>query len=768
VISFGEGYMESQLYYPTRYALLTSRTYVDRLLRAKEGPGGTSFPMWDWLTWSAYGAPEPKADAAENLGPAVDARAFEDVVGLDGPAFARRFAFSAYGPPARRDASSPWADPRDLAPFLAGKTTVKPEKGTTLVEISLEGERKDVLAPLANLLIEVFSREQRSESQRRLERERQFWRERRAELTSDDPERRAGAPEGPKGRLQVAADRLAEWKRRHQLDAPALEALREQLRSRLQQTEERLFTATDALVAANPVLDALVRRGEVEAAAAAAAAREPAARENGGPGGTAPTEGADAREQALDRAWLAALGRVAETANGMSLDEAVDGPFHRLPFVTSDKAFSETTAKLAAETAGGTRTYVIEHRRQRNRIARDLVLQTLARIQEPLHVRVAMRERKAADEAALRTVWSQTEELEGLQAEVDRQRAVLQTVDERLNEIRSQYEVERDTRPLRVIETAKDPGQPVRPNRPLLLVLGGGLGLLLGVGIALFLELMDDTVSTPEDVERHARAPLVGTIADAPAKPGEEGASPDRISALRPRSPVSEAYRALRTAVEFLGPDGGASRVLLVTSATPQEGKTTVASNLATVLAQDGKRTLLVDADLRKPRVHRVFGLEGAVGLTNVLVGRASLEDAVVAVEPEGLFVLPCGAIPPNPAELLGRPGCADLFRRLGERYDRVVVDSPPVGVVTDAAVLARNASHTLLVVSAGETKKRAVDHASAVLRGVGVPPSGVVLNNVRRGARWLYGPYDPASASYYGTDDRPSGGGESGGGPRA
>jgi capsular exopolysaccharide synthesis family protein len=193
--------------------------------------------------------------------------------------------------------------------------------------------------------------------------------------------------------------------------------------------------------------------------------------------------------------------------------------------------------------------------------------------------------------------------------------------------------------------------------------------------------------------------------------------------------------------------------VLLVSSCSPREGKTTVASNLALVFAQDGKRTLLVDADLRKPRVHEVMGVDSARGLSNVLVGRERPEDVVLPTAHENLWVLPAGTLPPNPAELLGRPAVRTLFDALRSSFDRIVVDSAPVGIVTDAAVLARVADTVLLVVAAGRTKKRSAEHGAALLATVGSPATGVIMNMVPRGSRWAYGGYyDRGSRGYYGS----------------
>ncbi len=305
----------------------------------------------------------------------------------------------------------------------------------------------------------------------------------------------------------------------------------------------------------------------------------------------------------------------------------------------------------------------------------------------------------------------------------------------------------------------------MKPNRPLLVGLGAAVGLLLGLGFALLVDWLDDTVSDPDDVTRHIGVPVVGSILSLPSR------TADRVTSEQPRSPVAEAFRAVRTSLEFSVPaDQQGGRVFLVSSCSPREGKTTVASNLAIVLAQDGKRTLLIDADLRKPRVHEVMGVDSARGLSNVLVGRARAEDVVLATVHENLWVLPAGTLPPNPAELLGRPAVKVLFDALRQSFDRIVVDTAPVGIVTDAAVLARVADTVLLVVAAGRTKKRSAEHGAALLATVGSPATGVIMNMVPRGSRWAYGGYyDRGARGYYGsgTGSASGGGPSDGGDPR-
>ena len=740
IVSFGEGYYESSVYYPTRYALLSSRTYAERLLASKRAADGKSvYPMWDWLTWPAYGlAQPPKPDPLDNLGePIADGRAFEGLVAIPASEFRRRFAFRAYGPAASRDPKARFEGPGDLDDFLSNKVIVHPEKGTTLVGIDLEGEDRLVLAPLLNLLIEVFWREQRSEGQLRLERERKFWTDHREDVLYDPagPDASAQAPRlpGPLPRAELALDA---WKQENLSSANRLELLRSSRANQLIEGERKIRELDEKVTLALPDLDhllpdraALVARVRAEREAAKAPAPQV--------------------EDAVDEAVLAALVRVQADAEALDLATA-ERRFLPMTFVSSDREVAALGARLAAPGLEGATGTQAKLRGERAVAVRDVLLRTVRELRRDLGLRLALRRQRELDDQDLERQWALSAQLSRLQGTLDARRKELERTETELARVDGQIAVEADMKPLKVIEPATDPAKPVRPNRVLLTLLGTGVGLLLGLSFALLVDWMDDTIGDPDDVARHVGVPVLGTIVTLSA--AEAGAGADRIAAEQPRSPVAEAFRAVRTAVEFVGRagDGTGGRILLISSCAPRDGKTTVASNLASVLAQDGKRTLLVDADLRRPRVHQVLGLDGRRGLSNVIVGRATLEETVQATRQDNLWALCAGAIPPNPAELLGRPAAAALFERLRKEFDRIVIDSPPVGVVTDAAVLAPLADLVLMVVAAGKTKKRSAEHGAAVLRAVGAAPAGVVMNQVARGTRWLYGGYYDREASAY------------------
>jgi capsular exopolysaccharide synthesis family protein len=287
-----------------------------------------------------------------------------------------------------------------------------------------------------------------------------------------------------------------------------------------------------------------------------------------------------------------------------------------------------------------------------------------------------------------------------------------------------------------VFEEAQAPDEPVRPRKVMNTALAGTVGMMLAVGAVFLVEYLDNTIKTSEDVSRELGLGTMGVIGQM-AKGSDE-----LITVSHPLSPVSEAFRVLRTNIRFSGVDKPI-RTLLVTSAGPTEGKSTTAANLAVAMAQAGLKVVVLDADLRRPRIHKVFGLHPRGGLTGSLL-EGKMDGRLQPSQVEGLAVLPAGEHPPNPSELLGSRRLRELLDELARNADVVVIDSPPVLPVTDAAVLAREVDGVLLVIDAGETRREVARRAAEGLQQVGAHLIGVVLNKVptRRGSYYYYEEY--------------------------
>lgn len=282
-----------------------------------------------------------------------------------------------------------------------------------------------------------------------------------------------------------------------------------------------------------------------------------------------------------------------------------------------------------------------------------------------------------------------------------------------------------------VVTPATRPTVPVRPQVVRNTLLVTLVVACLAAGVAYLIEFLDDTVKTPDDLQA-AGLGAVGAVQSA--RPSARNGAPGLFALSQSRSVVAEAYRTLRTNLQYSSLDRPLHS-LVVTSAVATEGKTTTAANLAVVMAQAGKRVVLVDGDLRRPSSHRLFGLSNATGLTSALIEEpAALNGYLQGTGVENLRLLSAGPIPPHPQELLGSQRMADLLHRLEQEADIVVLDTPPALVVADANVLAARADGVLVVVNTGRTRRAAVQQAVEGLRQVGANLLGGVLNMVDTG----------------------------------
>jgi polysaccharide biosynthesis transport protein len=280
---------------------------------------------------------------------------------------------------------------------------------------------------------------------------------------------------------------------------------------------------------------------------------------------------------------------------------------------------------------------------------------------------------------------------------------------------------------IRIVDRAEKPLKPVSPQKGLNLLLAVFGGSLAACGLAFFFEYLDSRIKTPDEIRIHLGLPHLGLLPALDAKTLSN--SYPLVSKGVPGS-FAEAFRAVRTNVLFSSTQEG-SRSIVVTSTGPGEGKSMVASNLAISLAQAGQRTLVIDADLRKPKAHEIFGMSQSPGLSNLLVGNAKASEAVRKSGVAGLWVIPSGRMPPNPAELLGSQRFRDFLSSLKDHFDWVIIDSPPVMAVTDAALVAHSATGVVFVVGAEMTSRHAAKNAVDQLLNVQAKFVGAVLNRV-------------------------------------
>jgi capsular exopolysaccharide synthesis family protein len=273
-----------------------------------------------------------------------------------------------------------------------------------------------------------------------------------------------------------------------------------------------------------------------------------------------------------------------------------------------------------------------------------------------------------------------------------------------------------------LLKQALIPFSPSSPNVPLNIALGLLVGLALGIGAAVLREVLDTRIRNEHDVKNITDAPIIGGVAYDPGTPRNPLVLKDD-----PRSPRSESFRTLRTNLQFLNIEQ-AARSFVVTSSIPGEGKSTSAANLAIAVALAGKNVIIVDADLRKPKLAEYLGLESGAGLTDVLVGRAQPNDVIQRWGDTNLYVLPAGKVPPNPSELLGSQAMVTLIRGLENSFDTVLFDAPPLLPVTDAAVLTKHTTGALLMVAAGRAHKNQLRGSVAALESVSANLAGVVL----------------------------------------
>jgi len=364
---------------------------------------------------------------------------------------------------------------------------------------------------------------------------------------------------------------------------------------------------------------------------------------------------------------------------------------------------------------------------------------------------------KAREANARRAVESQKAETQKLSErviqysvllrEVEKDRELYENLLKRLKETSVAGEL--GTTNVRIVDAAEIPRTPYRPKKMQNILLALVAGLLGACGLAFFFEYLDNTIKTPEDIQQYMETPCAALIPkiNFAEEIGNEVKSPEIIVYHKPKSATAEAFRSLRTAILFSFPDEP-PKTILVTSFVPKEGKTFIATNLALILAYTGESVLLVDADLRKPQVHKIFDLDNEKGLSNIIVGEEPFLHR--SVLHEKLDVLTCGPVPPNPAEILGSKRMASFIKLMKGTYDKVVVDSSPISSVTDPVLLSKLMDGVLYVVHGGTTTRETAMRGTQLIRDVDARVIGTVLNNVNIGREsYYYSHYD----QYYAHD---------------
>jgi capsular exopolysaccharide synthesis family protein len=293
------------------------------------------------------------------------------------------------------------------------------------------------------------------------------------------------------------------------------------------------------------------------------------------------------------------------------------------------------------------------------------------------------------------------------------------------------------------VEPATVPSRPFAPRPMQNAGLFGAVGLLSMAGIAFLVEYLDDTIKTPDDVKNVLGLPVIGFIGDMDESLIKRKEGRRNVFVLdQPRSPISEAFRSIRTSLEFYSVDAPL-QLLIVTSSGPEEGKTTVATNLAAILARGNRKVLLLDIDLRRPNVHNLTGLSNRIGVSDLLRGKKQFEDVIqVYPDDENLHIITSGSLPPNPAELVASNKMKSIIEAFKEHYDMIVIDTPPA-IVTDAQILASIADGVIYVLRPGKTRLVAARTPLEEFERVNANMIGVVMNRIPKNRGYYYGGYE-------------------------
>ncbi|RZB29825.1 MAG: polysaccharide biosynthesis transport protein [Desulfobacteraceae bacterium Eth-SRB1] len=327
-----------------------------------------------------------------------------------------------------------------------------------------------------------------------------------------------------------------------------------------------------------------------------------------------------------------------------------------------------------------------------------------------------------------------------LQREVESNKQIYNTLLTRMKETSLTSGL--NTSNLKIIDRAEAPILPIKPKKKRNILLAIIVGLAMGTGMAFFLEYMDDSIESPEDIEKHLKIPFLGPLAYVKnPKKNSEQTKWELFALNDPKSTTAEALRNIRTNISFRL-KGKDDKSLVITSANPGEGKTLFAINMAILFASMGKKTGLIDADMRKPRIDKLVNIDRTPGLSDALIGEVQLSSIIKQVLLPNLYVIPAGTLPPNPAELLTSEKMDEFQQKFNKTFDIIIYDTPPMMSVTDSLILSKAVGNTVLIIKGGETERKAVKHAARQLEELDAKILGTVLNEVAMATARYYGKF--------------------------
>jgi succinoglycan biosynthesis transport protein ExoP len=345
-------------------------------------------------------------------------------------------------------------------------------------------------------------------------------------------------------------------------------------------------------------------------------------------------------------------------------------------------------------------------------------------------VELKLLERIQEEEARQRDLDRNIQKFNDMQDDRDRIEQRLAQIEMQISEAEQMSRSNQNLRRVELAQRADAPPVPTWPNRRLFIAGGFFMSLAGGIGLAFLLEFADKAIRTPIDIARHAHVSVLGCIPRLDDEEAEEIEDIERAALVAPQSLVAESFRQVRTNLLFSGPLES-QRSLLITSPGPDDGKSTVAINLAVTLARGGASVLLIDANFRRPALREAFQRSKSDGLSNVLIGQRSFDDVLVETESKNLYLLASGPMPPTPAELLGAESMRNLLEEASKRFDRIIIDGPPVLLMSDALVLAAQIDGVLLVSRAASNTKGELRRANEQLQRIGARVIGAVLNGI-------------------------------------